>query len=648
MFEFDQYSASQPGAAISPNEKISYANGIRKRSLLIWSEHCVECAAPECFQTCDLYKPRPDNRCRRFESGMRRNNNFDSQTGSAAEIVFGQWGKLEARGNTVLVRNSVVTLVENVVPRLQKLVNAFGRLVRRLGGSAPWTSLSFELLDYAGKRLQKASIKEEKPDGFLIEIYNPAGIICKVKFACAVAGSKMLSIPASGKLALPYWKQLALTAGYNRIFIPYAELSAVVESGLPYNLSFTPEQESGTQLVFISADFVSADDLGSVVPQAIKSEPINSKPLPTSGERPAAKCVVFDLDNTLWDGVLIEGEVTLKSSVPALFRSLDERGILISVASKNNEEEALAHLASLGLTEYLIHPAINWNQKSENIRLMAEKISIGTDTLVFIDDSPFEREEVLASVDGVEVLPETELEQLLEHPRLQGSGTVESANRRIMYQQQAQRSEAAVEFGEDYIEFLKSCDIVVTIGPVEEAQYPRVAELLQRTNQLNFSGIKYAREAIDELLQKPDTDKHVIHCSDKYGDYGLVGFSITNLVTTNVVKANLAKGNPESGNNGLKKIGVQDFMLSCRVQGKLIEKAFFSYLVNKYTDGAATLDVNFVSTKRNSLAKSVLQEIGFSMSPESAATLTVEPGQLDVDFLELKTKSDLAVENQPV
>ena len=119
-------------------------------------------------------------------------------------------------------------------------------------------------------------------------------------------------------------------------------------------------------------------------------------------------------------------------------------------------------------------------------------------------------------------------------------------------------------------------------------------------------------------------------------------------MTTNVVKANLAKGNPESGSNGLKKIGVQDFMLSCRVQGKLIEKAFFSYLVNKYTDGAATLDVNFVPTKRNSLAKSVLQEIGFSMSPESAATLTVEPGQLDVDFLELKTKSDLAVANQPV
>ena len=150
-------------------------------------------------------------------------------------------------------------------------------------------------------------------------------------------------------------------------------------------------------------------------------------------------------------------------------------------------------------------------------------------------------------------MPETELENLLEHHRLQGGGTVESGNRRVMYQQQAKRSEAAIEFGEDYVAFLKACDIVVTIGPVEEQQYPRVAELLQRTNQLNFSGIKYAREAIDELLQATDTEKHVIHCSDKYGDYGLVGFSITDV---------------EQGAEGQKKINVKDFMLSCRVQGK--------------------------------------------------------------------------------
>lgn len=608
MFEFDQYRGKGAGAPLRPSESIAFVSGIRKRSLLIWGEHCIECAAPECYQTCDLYRARPDQRCRRFELGMRRNRHFRAQTGPAAEIVFGQWGKLEARGNTLLWRNGLVSLLDRVVPRVQPLVNAFGRLVRRFGGSPPWTSLAFELLDYLGKRMHKALPQEQKPDGFLIEIYNPQTRDCKMKFACAVARSAMLSVPANGKLALPYWKQLVLAPGYNRYFIPHTELSAITDSRLPYNISFTPEAESGTRLVFISADFITADSVATINPVSVA----------TGDTRPAAKCVVFDLDNTLWDGVLLEGEVTLKSTVPALFKALDQRGILITVASKNNRPEALQQLEQFGLADYLVYPVINWNQKSENIKWLAEKISIGTDTLVFIDDTPFEREEVAAAVNGIEVLPETAIETLLEHPRLQGSTTAEAGNRRLMYQQQVQRSEDAVRFGDDYLAFLRACQIVVTISPYASEQHTRVTELLQRTNQLNFSGTRYTREAVDEALQNTATDKHVIHCKDKYGDYGLVGFSITR--------------REQHG-----RITVEDFMLSCRVQGKLIEKAFFSYLIDEYGGGAATLAVNFVATDRNGLARSVLQEIGFSMSAGSMATLAVQPGQLDVDFLTLQS-----------
>lgn len=639
MFEFDQYSAVDPGPAVRPSEEISFASGIRKRSLLIWSEHCIECAAPECYQSCSLYTPRPDDRCRRFDVGMRRNNHFRGKTGAAADIIFGKWGKLEARGNTILLPNWLVSIVETVLPRIQPLVNAFGRLVRRFGGSAPWTSLSFELTDYYSKRLHKASNPDKesatKPDGFLIEIYNPAEQDQAVKFSCAVSGSQMLSVPANGKMAFPYWKKLTLVPGYNRFFIPYAKLSAIVESQLRYNISFTPEQESGVRLVFISADFVTMD-----TPEALVQEPVtdelaiqnsaaasdqqtagvaSSQSLSGEQSKPAVKCVIFDLDNTLWEGVLVEGAVSLKSSIPALFKALDKRGILISVASKNNESEALEHLSVLGLKEYLIYPVINWNQKSQNIKWLAKKLSIGTDTLLFIDDSEFEREEVSTSIPDIEVLADTAIDTLLEHPRLQGGSTNESGNRRIMYQQQAVRNEVAVQFGEDYLGFLKSSEIVVNIGMVKEHQKARVTELLQRTNQLNFSGVKYTSDAVDELLQDESTDKHVIHCSDKYGDYGLVGFSITRAEK--------------------QDIKVQDFMLSCRVQGKLIEKAFFSYLVNKYTDGKADIAVNFLPTGRNGLAQSVLQEIGFTLSEGNNAQLQVEPGQLDVDFLELQVEA---------
>lgn len=607
MFEFDQYRALEPSAAIRPTANLTFFSGVKKRALLVWSEHCVECAAPECYQTCDLYKPRPDNRCRRFEVGMRRNKNFRGNTGAAADIVFGKWGKLEARGNTVLFRNRVVSLVESVVPRLLPLVNALGRIVRRFGGSAPWTSLAFELLDATSKRLFKASDSNESPDAFLIEIYNPASLQCKLKFSCTVAGADMLSIPKTGKLVLPYWKQLILAPGYNQYLIPYRDLSAIVESRLRYNLSFTPDQEFGTQLVFISADFITLENPASMLPAQANSTEVS----------PPVKCVVFDLDNTVWDGVLVEGEVKLNPIIPDLFHSLDKRGILISVASKNNESQALERLAELDLAEYLTCPVINWKQKSQNINWLAEKLSIGTDALLFVDDSAFEREEVATGVADIEVLSETAIETLLEHPRLQGSRTTESGNRRVMYRQQEQRREAAVEFGADYLAFLKSSEIVVTMGDVAENQFERVAELLQRTNQLNFSGTKYSRDAVDGLLRDTETDKHVIQCKDKYGDYGLVGFAITRV----------SQGS----------ISVQDFMLSCRVQGKLIEKAFFSYLVNKYASGMVTLSVNFVATNRNGLAESVLREIGFDTATGKPVTLTVKPDQLDVDFLELRT-----------
>ncbi len=646
MFEFDQYQSVDPTPAVRVCEKIDFVSGIRKRALLIWSEHCIECAAPECFQSCDLYKARPDERCRRFENGMRRNNYLRGHTGSAAEIVFGKWGKLETRGNTVLINNRLLTVLETVIPRLQPLINVFGRIVRRLGGSAPWTSLSFELFDYLSKKLQ-ASDKQDTPDGFLIEIVNPESHDTTVKFSCAVSGSQMLSIPASGKAALPVWKKLTVRPGYNRFFIPYKELRSVVESRLRYNISFTPEEESGTHLVFVSTDFVTVDDAEALLTDEVTDQKNTTEQLPqeqlpqvagSNTSRPAVKCVIFDLDNTLWDGVLVEGDVALRSPIPDVFKELDKRGILISVASKNSEKDALDKLDEFGLREYLVYPVINWNQKSRNIKWLREKLSIGADTLLFIDDSPFEREEVAEEIAEIEVLPDTAIESLLGHPRVQGGRTAESGKRRLMYQQQAVRNEAALEFGEDYQAFLKSCEIIVTIGQVEDHQRERVFELLQRTNQLNFSGNKYARESVEELLQDDSTDKHVIHCSDKYGDYGLVGFAISRVTNEGVT--------------------VQDFMLSCRVQGKLIEKAFFSYLVDNYTpvknspeknskeknspeensQEKSILAVNFLPTERNVLAQSVLREIGFAMPDGQLATLESEPGQMNVDFLTLRTE----------
>ncbi len=543
---------------------------------------------------------------------MRRNNRLRGSTGSAAEVVFGYWGKLEARGNTLMLPSFLIKLIESTLTLLIPLVSLFGKMVRKFGGSAPWSALTFELQDMLGRRLQRSSLNQNTLDGFLMEIYNPTSAACRLKFEVSVSSSQAAK---SGKsVPLPFWSLLELDPGYNRRMIDYASIRPILNSGLPYNVSLTPETESGTHLVFITLDFV---NLNTSIPLAQR---VTSSQIGVRRSVPDVKCVVFDLDNTLWDGVLIEGSISLRPGVEKLFRTLDERGILISVVSKNNAEQALAELDALGLRQYVVFPMINWAQKSDNIKQLAKKISIGTDTLMFIDDNAFEREEVSSVLPEVETLPDTEMERLLENPRLIGSRTEESRNRRLMYQQQIEREEAVVAFGDDYIEFLRQCRIEVEIGPADQRNRDRVIELMQRTNQLNFSGRKYSREEVAQLLDDQSLQKHVIRCRDKFGDYGIVGFSLTHTQNDEVV--------------------VQDFMLSCRVQGKLIEKAFFHYLVKLSIEEAGTLKVNFVPGKKNVLARSVLEDLGFTMNSSDLATLKVIPGGLTVDFIEVNGGPD--------
>lgn len=118
-------------------------------------------------------------------------------------------------------------------------------------------------------------------------------------------------------------------------------------------------------------------------------DPIKAEP------EQAVKCVVWDLDNTLWTGVLLEDtRVSLRPEVPGILRALDERGILHSIASRNDRAIAMEKLREFGLGEYFLWPQINWNPKSDSIRAIADNLRLGLDTFAFIDDQPFELAEV--------------------------------------------------------------------------------------------------------------------------------------------------------------------------------------------------------------------------------------------------------------
>lgn len=609
MFEFDKYDAGRPGLRTEPKHAYEPFAGGRKRAFLLWGEHCIECAAPDCFATCDLYDARPDERCRRFDYGIYRNRRYPAARGYGAEVVFRRWGKIEARGNATMISSGFCTAMERGISAGLPLLNGLGTAIRRLGTAIRWSYIAFGALERFNAWLLKRRDPRSRPDAFVAEIYNPGASAVALVFGMAVDRSQIGRALSADQLPRPFSQRLTVEPGYNRFDIPAGDFMEILESGLPFGMALIPDAADGSHLVFLSLDLlVYAEE------QARPMRPEENRPGSAKG-RPAAKCVVFDLDNTIWDGVLLEGEVALKAGVAELFAALDERGILISLASKNSHDDAMARLKAFGLDHYPLFPQIGWAQKSKGIAAIAERLSINFDTFVFLDDSAFEREEVARAHPQVEVLPETALADLLAHPRLKGSATSEARQRRVMYRDAIERDEASLAFGDDYMAFLKSCEIVVEIMPVTEEHLERVIELVQRTNQLNFSGRKYSREAVLAVLEDPSYDKHVLACSDRFGSYGVVGFALTQAIE-----------------RGIK---VEDFMLSCRVQGKLVEQALFDHLVRRRRPPAEVLEVNYRRTERNGLAQAVLRKLGFPVDDETGGPLRRElgPEDLAVDFL---------------
>ena len=603
MFEFDKYDRRRGAKPSRPELPYAPLAGVSRRAFLLWGEHCIECAAPDCFATCDLYEARPDRRCRRFEYGVFRNRAFPALAGYGAEIVFRQWGKLEARGNAALMRPGVVRQIERCAALAAPLTNRAGALAGRFLGDIRWSYLTFSLLERFNAWLLRRRRPGEVPDAFVIEIYNPGAAEVPVLFSIAIDRTKVGPQVTWAGLPSPVLERLVVSPGYFRFDLPSHRFRELVESGHAFNLAITPEAPEGTHLVFLTLDFVR---YASPRPAAAAARP------PDAG-RPKAKCVIFDLDNTLWEGVLLEGPVRPREAVREMMRRLDERGILLSVVSKNAPEDAMAQLRAFGLDDYLLHPQIGWNAKSVGVREIARKLDIGLDSLFFVDDSPFERDEVARALPQVEILPETALATLLDHPRLEGGVTPESRTRRQMYRQAIVREAAATQFGSDYLEFLRSCGIELTVRSDRPEDMDRIQELVQRTNQLNFSGRKYDRDALEALLAEPALERHVVECRDRYGSYGIVGFCMTRRVD--------------------EGIRIEDLMLSCRVQGKFVEKGLFHHLCTRPGTATAFVEIVFRATDRNAAARAILSDLGFAEAGDDLLRVAVPADRFEPGFL---------------
>jgi FkbH-like protein len=331
--------------------------------------------------------------------------------------------------------------------------------------------------------------------------------------------------------------------------------------------------------------------------------------------RPACKCLVVDLDNTLWGGVLAEdgiGGIALGEDHPgSIYKafqryllSLRSRGLLLAIASKNDRDEALSVLATH--SDGILRPdhfaaiEIGWHDKATSLRRIANELSVSTSALAFCDDSAVEREWIRAQLPEVSVIemPEDPLQYvptlddavLCETLRLSS----EDRSRAEMYGAEAgrrrQHGEVALE------DFLKALEIQAEVGPVDVATLPRVAQLLARTNQFNTTTRRYSEAQVSDLVAGGAVVLWV-RVRDRFGDSGLVGLAIAS---------------PDLAEAGVWHL--DSLVLSCRVIGRGIERVLLRETIRSARGrGAQKLIGHFVTTAKNEPASSVFSDNGFSM-----------------------------------
>ena len=326
------------------------------------------------------------------------------------------------------------------------------------------------------------------------------------------------------------------------------------------------------------------------------------------------KCLVLDLDNTLWGGVLGEDGVDgiqIGGDYPGkaflyfqeALLELSHSGVILTVCSKNNEQDVLE---AWDKNPYLLlkkmHFAtyrINWDDKATNIKEIAEELNIGLDSLVFVDDSPEERELVKQLLPMVEVpdFPEQPYELPVFFKKLVDdyfkvySITNEDKEKTQQYRANASRAQEQRHFT-DFTDFLRSLDIQMTIEHANDFNIQRIAQMTQKTNQFNLTTHRYTDADIRQFVN----DGWKIWClsvSDKFGDNGITGCLMV---------------------NGEE---IDTLLLSCRILGKGIEFAFVKKVLSLLKEcGVTNLKASYIPTAKNAQVADFYNKCGFLLQSE--------------------------------
>lgn len=293
------------------------------------------------------------------------------------------------------------------------------------------------------------------------------------------------------------------------------------------------------------------------------------------------KCVVWDLDNTIWHGVLLEGNrVSLRKGIVAIIEELDRRGILNTIASKNDYDVAVSKLDDFGIRNYFLYPEINWSPKSTSLQAISRSLNIGLDTFAFVDDQPFEREEVLYNLPEVMCIDADDIYKILEMPEMKPRFiTPESKLRRQMYLNDTVRKRAEEAFTGTDEAFLSTLKMIFTIKPAMEEDLQRAEELTIRTHQLNTTGYTFSYNELDRFRLSEEYLLLVASLADKYGIYGTIGLALVEL--------------------GPKIWVIKLLLMSCRVMSRGVGTIMMNYIMSCAKQKEVSLQAEFMPTGRN-------------------------------------------------
>jgi len=326
------------------------------------------------------------------------------------------------------------------------------------------------------------------------------------------------------------------------------------------------------------------------------------------------KCLILDLDNTVWGGVIGDdgmegiqvGELGMGHAFDALqewARELKQRGIILAVCSKNEEETAKKPFRdhpemTLRLEDIAVFVA-NWNNKADNIKSIQASLNIGFDSMVFVDDNPFERNLVR------EHLPAVTVPELPEDPAMYvsflrslnlfetASYSEEDLERTKQYQQEIERTDLQKSFT-NIDEYLKSLEMVSVVKAFDDFNMPRIAQLTQRSNQFNLRTVRYTEADIEQISRSAKFFTLSFNLEDKFGDHGLIGLVILEKLDD-------------------RTAFIETWIMSCRVLKRGVEE----FIVNQMAhlarrNGFSRLLGEFIPSTKNNMVKDLYAQMGFS------------------------------------